>query len=165
MKKLILFLFLIPNILNAGSMKAIGSKGKESEINKVIQVNMYDNYYEPSKIEIKKGETIKFVVTNKGDLVHEFNIATKNMHLKHQEEMMRLVENEIILSDKIDKQKMIVMSKISPELSHSHSNCVLLSPGERAVLIWKFTNSVNLEAACNVPGHYEAGMIAEINNI
>ena len=165
MKKLILFLFLIPNILNAESMKAIGSKGKESEINKVIQVNMYDNYYEPSKIEIKEGETIKFVVINKGELVHEFNIATKKMHLKHQEEMMRLVENEIILSDKIDKQKMIVMSKKSPELSHSHSNSVLLLPGERAVLIWKFTNSVKLEAACNVPGHYEAGMIAEINNI
>ena len=165
MKKLVLLFFLIPSILNAGSMNAIGTKGKASDVNKVIVVNMYDNYYEPSKIEIKKGETVKFVVKNKGELVHEFNIATKTMHLKHQPEMMMLVENEIILSDKIDKKKMMEMAKKNPSMAHSHSNSVLLSPGESADLIWKFTNSLKIEAACNVPGHYEAGMIAEINNI
>tara|TARA_B100000427_G_scaffold63182_1_gene49902 strand:- start:160 stop:657 length:498 start_codon:yes stop_codon:yes gene_type:complete len=165
MKKLVLLFFLIPNILNAGSMNAIGTKGKASDVNKVIIVNMYDNYYEPSKIEIKKGETVKFVVKNKGELVHEFNIATKTMHLKHQPEMMMLVENEIILSDKIDKKKMMEMAKKNPSMLHSHSNSVLLSPGESADLIWKFTNSVKIEAACNVPGHYEAGMVAEINDI
>ena len=165
MKKLVLLFFLIPSILNAGSMNAIGTKGKASDVNKVIIVNMYDNYYEPSKIEIKKGETVKFVVKNKGELVHEFNIATKTMHLKHQPEMMMLVENEIILSDKIDKKKMMEMAKKNPSMLHSHSNSVLLSPGESADLIWKFTNSVKIEAACNVPGHYEAGMVAEINDI
>ena len=165
MKKLVLLFFLIPSILNAGSMNAIGTKGKASDVNKVIVVNMYDNYYEPSKIEIKKGETVKFVVKNKGELVHEFNIATKTMHLKHQPEMMMLVENEIILSDKIDKKKMMEMAKKNPSMAHSHSNSVLLSPGESADLIWKFTNSVKIEAACNVPGHYEAGMVAEINDI
>ena len=102
---------------------------------------------------------------NKGELVHEFNIATKTMHLKHQPEMMMLVENEIILSDKIDKKKMMEMAKKNPSMAHSHSNSVLLSPGESADLIWKFTNSVKIEAACNVPGHYEAGMVAEINSI
>ena len=114
---------------------------------------------------MKKGETIKFFIKNLGELVHEFNIATKIMHLEHQPEMMTLVENEIILSDKIDKQKMIEMVKKNPSMSHTHSNSVLLSPGESGNLIWKFTNSVKLEAACNVPGHYEAGMIAEINNL
>ena len=165
MKKLILFLFLFPNILNAGSMNAIGIKGKASDVTKVIKVNMYDNYYEPSKIKVKKGETVKFVVTNKGELVHEFNIATKKMHIKHQPEMMMLVENEIILSDKIDKKKMMEMSKKNPAMAHSHNNSVLLSPGEKAELIWKFSNSLEIEAACNVPGHYEAGMVAEINDI
>tara|TARA_B100000945_G_scaffold251942_1_gene208730 strand:- start:241 stop:738 length:498 start_codon:yes stop_codon:yes gene_type:complete len=165
MKKLVLFFFMIPSILNAGSMNAIGTKGKASDVDRVIVVNMYDNYYEPSKIEIKKGETVKFVVKNKGELVHEFNIATKTMHLKHQPEMMMLVENEIILSDKIDKKKMMEMVKKNPSMAHSHSNSVLLSPGESADLIWKFTNSVKIEAACNVPGHYEAGMVAEINSI
>ena len=165
MKKLIIILIFIPNILFAGSMKAIGVKGNKENVDRVIKVLMYDNYYQPNNFKIKKNETIKFVVENKGELVHEFNIATKAMHLKHQPEMMMLVENEIILSDKIDKKKMMEMAKKNPSMAHSHSNSVLLSPGESADLIWKFTNSLKIEAACNVPGHYEAGMIAEINNL
>ena len=165
MKKLILIYIIIPNILFAGSMKAIGVKGNKANVDRVITILMYDNYYEPNLIKVKKNETIKFLVQNKGELVHEFNIATREMHLKHQPEMMKMAENEILLVDKIDKQKMKEMSKKDPSMAHSHNNSVLLSPGERGELIWKFSNSVDIEAACNVPGHYEAGMIANINNI
>ena len=165
MKLLIFILIFIPNILFAGSMKLVGIKGENSEINRVIKVFMYDNYYQPSNFKIKKNETIKFVVTNKGELVHEFNIATKEMHLKHQPEMMMMVEHEILLADKIDKKKMMEMSKKNPAMAHSHSNSVLLSPGEKAELIWKFSNTVDIEAACNVPGHYDVGMIAKIDKI
>ena len=165
MKKLILLFIFIPNILYAGSIKVIGVKGNEKDVDRVITVLMYDNYYEPNQIKIKKNETIKFLVKNKGELVHEFNIATKAMHLKHQTEMMEMVENEIILVDKIDKIKMKEMAKKNPSMAHSHSNSVLLSPGESAELIWKFSNTLDIEAACNVPGHYEAGMITKIDNI
>ena len=165
MKKLILIFIFIPNILYAGSMKAIGAKGNEENVDRVIKVLMYDNYYQPNNFKIKKNETIKFVVENKGELVHEFNIATKEMHLKHQPEMMMMVEHEILLADKIDKKKMMEMSKKNPAMAHSHSNSVLLSPGEKAELIWKFSNSLKIEAACNVPGHYEVGMIAKIDSI
>ena len=165
MKKLILIFIFIPNILFAGSMKAIGSKGSEENVDRVIKVTMYDNYYQPNSFKVNKNETIKFEVENKGELVHEFNIATKEMHLKHQPEMMMMVEHEILLADKIDKKKMMEMSKKNPAMAHSHSNSVLLSPGEKAELIWKFSNTVDIEAACNVPGHYDVGMIAKINNI
>ncbi len=165
MKKLILIFIIIPNILFAGSMKVIGVKGNKANVDRVITILMYDNYYEPNLIKVKKNETIKFLVQNKGELVHEFNIATKEMHIKHQPEMMKMAENEILLVDKIDKQKMKEMSKKNPSMAHSHNNSVLLSPGESGELIWKFSNSVDIEAACNVPGHYEAGMIANINNI
>ena len=165
MKKLILIFIFIPNILYAGSMKAIGAKGNEKNVDRVIKVLMYDNYYQPNNFKIKKNETIKFVVENKGELVHEFNIATKEMHFKHQPEMMMMVEHEILLADKIDKKKMMEMSKKNPAMSHSHSNSVLLSPGEKAELIWKFSNTIDIEAACNVPGHYDVGMIAKIDNI
>ena len=165
MKKLILILIFIPNILFAGSMKAIGTKGDKENVDRVIKVVMYDNYYKPNSFKVNKNETIKFVVTNKGELVHEFNIATKEMHLKHQPEMMMMVEHEILLADKIDKKKMMEMSKKNPAMAHSHSNSVLLSPGEKAELIWKFSNTVDIEAACNVPGHYDVGMIAKIDNI
>ena len=146
-------------------MKAIGTKGDKENIDRVIKVVMYDNYYKPNSFKVNKNETIKFVVTNKGELVHEFNIATKEMHLKHQPEMMMMVEHEILLADKIDKKKMMEMSKKNPAMAHSHSNSVLLSPGEKAELIWKFSNTVDIEAACNVPGHYDVGMIAKIDNI
>ena len=165
MKKLILIFIFIPNVIFAGSMKAIGVKGNEENVDRVIKVLMYDNYYQPNSFKVKKNETIKFEVENKGELVHEFNIATKEMHLKHQPEMMMMVENEILLVDKVDKKKMMEMSKKNPVMAHSHSNSVLLSPGEKAELIWKFSNSVDIEAACNVPGHYDVGMIAKINNI
>ena len=165
MKKLILILIFIPNILFAGSMKAIGTKGNKENVDRVITVVMYDNYYKPNSFKVNKNETIKFEVTNKGELVHEFNIATKEMHLKHQPEMMMMVEHEILLADKIDKKKMMEMSKKNPAMTHSHSNSVLLSPGQKAELIWKFSNSVDIEAACNVPGHYDVGMIAKIDNI
>ena len=66
----------------AAPMKMIGTKGKVSEVNKTIKISMYDNYYEPKIINVKKNETIKFIVENKGMLVHEFNIATMKMHKK-----------------------------------------------------------------------------------
>ena len=165
MKKLILIFIFIPNILFAGSMKAIGAKGNAENVDRVIKVTMYDNYYQPNSFKVNKNETIKFEVENKGELVHEFNIATKEMHLKHQPEMMMMVEHEILLADKIDKKKMMEMSKKNPAMAHSHSNSVLLSPGDKAELIWKFSNTVDIEAACNVPGHYDVGMVAKIDNI
>ena len=162
MKKLILIFFIIPNILFASSMKMIGEKGKLSEVNRTIEIKMYDNYFEPSKIIVKKGETIKFFVSNYGELVHEFNIATKEMHIKHQPEMMKMVEHEILLADRIDKEKMKEMAKKDHSMAHSHSNSVLLEPNQSAELIWKFSSDKNLDAACNVPGHYEVGMVANI---
>lgn len=162
MKKFILLFILIPNISLAASMSMIGEKGKLSEVTRVIEIKMYDNFYEPNEIKVKKGETIKFKVYNFGEFVHEFNIATKEMHLKHQPEMMKLVENEILLGDRIDKKKMKEMAKKDHSMSHSHSNSVLLEPNKEGEIIWKFNTEAKLEAACNIPGHYETGMIAKI---
>ena len=57
------------------------------------------------------------------------------------------------------------MLKNNPAMAHDHSNSVLLSPGEKGELVWKFNNKAKIEAACNVPGHYEVGMIAKISEI
>ncbi len=165
MKKIILLFILIPCISFAGTMNMIGEKGDPAEVSKVITVKMYDNYYEPNKFVIKKNQTIKFIVYNYGNVVHEFNIATKQMHLNHQAEMMKMVENEILLVDRIDKRKMKELSKKDHSMSHSHSNSVLLEPNQSAEIIWKFNTEAELEAACNVPGHFEDGMIAKINKI
>ena len=164
MKKLALsFLFLIfSSNAFAASMNMIGEKGDPNSVDRTINIKMYDNYYEPSLIKIKKGETIKFIVENLGDIVHEYNIGTKEMHIKHQPEMQRLVEHEILLVDKIDKVKMKEMAKNDHSLAHAHANSVMLEPKKTGEIIWKFSKDVNLEIACNVPGHYEVGMRGQI---
>ena len=160
----ILFVILFLNsFAYADKNMKIGSKGNVNDISRVIKVIMYDNYYEPSTFQINAGETIKFEVENAGELVHEFNIANKMMHMKHQPEMEKMVENEILFADSIDKDKMKKMAKMDKSMGHSHSNSVLLEPKQKGDIIWKFDNAVNIEVACNVPGHYQAGMIAKVN--
>ena len=158
---IILILYCLPSFADKNMM--IGSLGKVEEINRTIRVVMYDNYYEPSNFSIKSGETIKFEVINAGELVHEFNIANAMMHKKHQPEMEKMVENEILLADSIDKDKMKKMAKMDKAMGHSHSNSVLLEPKEKGDIVWKFENAVNIEIACNVPGHYQVGMIAKVD--
>ena len=161
--KILLITLLFNTFAYADKNMKIGTKGKESEVSRTIKVVMYDNYYEPSSFQIKSGETIKFEVENAGILVLEFNIANKMMHMKHQPEMMKMVENEILLADSIDKEKMKKMAKMDKAMAHSHSNSVLLEPKQKGEIIWKFDNAVNIEVACNVPGHYQVGMIAKVD--
>ena len=161
--KIIFTLLLLNSLAYADKNMKIGSKGNETDVTRVIKVVMYDNYYEPSSFQIKEGETIKFEVENAGMLVHEFNIANKMMHMKHQPEMIKMAENGILLAFSIDKEKMKKMAKMDKSMGHSHSNSVLLEPKQKGDIIWKFDNAVNIEVACNVPGHYQAGMIAKVN--
>jgi uncharacterized cupredoxin-like copper-binding protein len=39
---------------------------------------------------------------------------------------------------------------------------VLVQPGQRAELTWTFRKSAPIEFACNVPGHYQAGMVGPL---
>ena len=87
--KLLFVLMCFNSSAYADKNMKIGSKGNESDISRTIKVVMYDNYYEPSSFQINAGETIKFEVENAGELVHEFNIANKMMHMKHQPEMAK----------------------------------------------------------------------------
>ena len=162
-----LFLIILFTLISfksfADKNMMIGSLGKVEEISRTIKVVMYDNYYEPSNFNIKSGETIKFEIINAGELVHEFNIANAMMHKKHQPEMEKMVENEILLAGSIDKDKMKKMAKTDKAMAHSHSNSVLLEPKEKGDIVWKFENAMNIEIACNVPGHYQVGMIAKVD--
>ena len=92
MKLFIFLLLFTTNIGFSASMSHIGQKGNLAEVDRVIEVKMYDNYFEPNQININKGETVRFIIHNFGTLVHEFNIATKKMHLKHQPEMLKMME-------------------------------------------------------------------------
>ena len=70
---LIVIIFFYSSSSYSASMNMIGEKGDPSKIDRTIEIEMYDNYYYPTQIEVKKGETIKFIVKNLGELVHEYS--------------------------------------------------------------------------------------------
>lgn len=144
----------------------IGEPGKASDVNRTIAVNMYDNYYEPESIEVEPGETLRFTVENKGKLVHEFNIGTPAMHKAHQEEMMMMVEQGAIQGGKLNHDIMEMDTGNGQSMKHDDPNSVLLEPGKVEEIIWKFPEKGeidNIEFACNVPGHYQAGMHGKLD--
>lgn len=139
-----------------------GEPGKASEATRSVTVEMYDNYYEPEKIEVKPGETVRFVVHNKGNLVHEFNIGTPAMHEAHQNEMKMMVEHGVIQGGKLNHDMMQMDMGNGRSMKHDDPNSVLLEPGESQEVVWTFSEKGNIEFACNVPGHYQAGMYGEV---
>lgn len=139
----------------------VGTPGKASAATRTIEVTMVDNEYKPASITVKPGETIKFVVTNKGALVHEFNIGTAEMHVAHQKEMMMMVEHGVLEADKINHAAAKKMQASMGHGMHNDPNSVLLEPGKTGTIIWTFPKGGTLEFACNVPGHYEAGMVGK----
>ena len=142
---------------------SIGEPGKASEAGRTITVEMYDNYYEPEAIEVKPGETVRFVVENKGNLVHEFNVGSPAMHEAHQKEMMMMVEHGVIQGGKLNHEMMEMDMGDGKSMKHDDPNSVLLEPGQSKEVVWKFSEQGNIEFACNVPGHYQSGMYGEVN--
>ncbi|OOE96579.1 cupredoxin domain-containing protein [Salinivibrio sp. IB643] len=135
-----------------------GQPGEPAQVSRTITVDMYDNYYDPEKLAVEPGETVKFVVENKGQLVHEFNIGTPAMHQAHQKEMMTMMSQGVLEGSQINHHKM----KMSG-MTHEDPNSVLLEPGQSKTIIWTFNNNRNIEFACNVPGHYQAGMHGDVS--
>ena len=135
----------------------IGAPGEASAVERDITVIMTDNEYDPSVIEVRAGETIRFKVKNAGELVHEFNIGTAAMHEKHQAEMMMMLEHGVLEADRINHDMMGQHGM----MSHDDPNAVLLEPGQEAEIIWTFDDAHDLQFGCNVPGHYEAGMVGD----
>ena len=145
-----------------GQRADIGKPGKATDVSRTVTVTMTDNRYSPENIEVKKGETIRFVVENKGEFVHEFNIGTARMHKAHQKEMMMMMEHGVLEPDKINHDKMKMDMGGGKTMEHNDPNSALVEPGKSAEIIWKFDKAGKLEFACNVPGHYESGMVGNI---
>lgn len=141
---------------------SIGEAGNADKVDQTIEIKMYDNYYEPENLEFKEGQTIRFIVKNMGELVHEFNIGTAAMHASHQEEMEMMVEHGMLEPDKINHE-MMKMDMGNGTMEHNDPNSVLLEPGKDGEIIWRFSENAELEFACNIPGHYDSGMMGNIH--
>lgn len=143
---------------------AIGVPGKTADVTRTVMVSMHDNYFDPAKISVKAGETIRFKVINKGTLLHGFVLGTPAMHKDHQAEMMEMMDMGMITADHIDRARMMMPhGPGSKPMSHNDPNGVMLEPGKSGEVVWKFTKPMHLEFACDMPGHYESGMKGPVN--
>jgi len=141
---------------------SVGKAGKAEKASRTIEIKMFDNYYEPENISVKEGETVRFVIKNAGDFVHEFNIGTSEMHASHQKEMMMMMEHGALEPDKINHNMMMMDMGNGKTMKHEDPNSVLLEPGKSGEVVWTFAKSSDIEFACNVPGHYESGMMGKV---
>lgn len=138
----------------------IGTPGKPGHAVRTIAVTMTDMAFTPPAITVKAGETVRFVVANQGAVLHEFNIGTPAMHAAHRQEMADLVDKGVLTATGLDHTKM--GHGTHGGMAHDDPNSVLVEPGRTAELTWTFPRAGTLEFACNVPGHYEAGMVGTL---
>lgn len=115
---------------------AIGKPGVASKATRTITVEMSDIMrYTPSDIQVKQGETVRFVIKNLGKLKHELSLGTEKELLEHLEQMKKF-----------------------PDMEHDEPSKVTLAPGKQGEIVWQFTKAGTVNFACLMPGHYEAGM-------
>jgi len=93
----------------------------------------------PDRIEVRRGEQIRFVLSNAGELEHEFVLATPEENLRHAEEMQK-----------------------NPEMAHDDPNARRVAPKTKSEIVWRFTKAGTFEYGCLIPGHREAGMIGTV---
>ena len=120
-----------------------GQPGDPKKPARVINIKMFEGSgkmgYEPARIEVRRGEQIRFVLQNDGEEDHEFILATVPENRKHAEIM-----------------------KKNPDMEHDDPNGKRVLPHGNGEIVWKFTKRGEFEFACLIPGHYEKGMFGRI---
>ena len=120
-----------------------GEPGNPTKPSRVVKITLQENdgkmLFVPDRVEVRKGEQIKFVLRNDGELKHEFMLATVAENDKHA----------------------VLMQKY-PDMEHDDPNGKSLETKKAAELIWKFTKTGEFEFACLIPGHRESGMHGKV---
>jgi len=119
------------------TVSAVGKPADPARATRVIKVTTKDTmrYEFSDELNIQAGEIVKFVVTNVGNMAHEFSVGDADEQKAHQAMMAKM-----------------------PSMVHEDGNTVTVKPGETKELTWKFTGNSDVVFACNIPGHFEAGM-------
>jgi len=129
-----------------------------ADIDRTIQLDAGDMWFDRDNMQIKAGETLKFEVTNTGNLEHEFVLGDPAAQTAHREMMQKMSGNGEHGSHG---------GHDMAEGEHGgQMPTMTIAPGETATLVWTAPDNVeHLEYACNIPGHYESGMSGDINLI
>jgi uncharacterized cupredoxin-like copper-binding protein len=120
--------------------KAWGIAGDPKAARRTIEVGMTDNMrFSPDNIEVRQGETVKFVVRNAGKVMHEFVIGTKKDLDEHAAMMVKF-----------------------PTMEHDEPYMAHVGPGKTGEIVWTFNRAGEFEFACLIAGHYQGGMVGTI---
>lgn len=120
--------------------RAFGREGDPKKVARTIKVDMSDSFrFTPADIVIKRGETVKFVVSNSGKQLHEMVLGTPQELREHAELMKKF-----------------------PDMEHADANMAHVKPGAKGGIVWQFTKAGEYQFACLIPGHFEAGMIGKV---
>ena len=119
---------------------AFGIAGDLDKVSRSIEMDALDTFrYSVEKLRVKRGETIRFVMHNKGKVQHEIVIGTLEQLKQHAELMKRF-----------------------PEMEHEAPNMLHVAPGESGEIVWRFNRPGTFSFACLIAGHFEAGMVGTI---
>ncbi|MEE1950402.1 cupredoxin family protein [Pseudomonas alcaligenes] len=140
------------------------AKAADADADRTVEITLGDMYYEPASVQVKAGETVRFVLKNEGALLHEFSLGDAAMHAEHQKHMLMMQQMGMLTPTAMqhDMSKMDHSQHDMSGMVHDDPNTVMLEPGQSAELTWTFSQSTGLEFACNIPGHYQAGMVGNI---
>ena len=120
--------------------KAWGIAGDGNAGMRTVEFKMTDNMrFTPDKLEVKQGETIKFVLRNNGSVLHEFVLGTKKELDEHAALMVKF-----------------------PTMEHSEPYMAHVAPGKTGEIIWTFNRAGDFDFACLIAGHYSAGMVGKV---
>lgn len=120
--------------------KPWGIAGDAKNVKRTIEIKMTDDMrFTPNQINVKQGETVKFVIRNAGQVMHELVIGTKKELDEHA----------------------ALMAKF-PEMEHDEPYMAHVSPGKTGELVWHFNRPGEFDFACLIAGHYQAGMVGKI---
>ncbi|UVJ41908.1 plastocyanin/azurin family copper-binding protein [Pseudomonas sp. LS1212] len=149
-----------PNYVNVD----IGQPGNAQKVDRTIELKMGDSFFEPKSIDVKPGETIRFVLKNEGALLHEFSLGMAAAHAAHQKVMAAMFQKGTLSptgTHDMNNTGHAMGGEVSKE--HDNPNSVLIEPGATEELVWTFAKATGLEFACNLPGHYQSGMVGKVN--
>jgi uncharacterized cupredoxin-like copper-binding protein len=120
--------------------RAFGREGDPKKVARTIKVDMSDAFrFTPSDVVVKRGETVKFVVSNSGKQLHEMVLGTAQELQQHAELMKKF-----------------------PTMEHADANMAHVKPGAKGEIVWQFNKAGEYQFACLIPGHFEAGMVGKV---
>lgn len=133
-----------------GGVTAFGQPGDVKKISRTVRIEATDIKYNLTDLTFKVGETVKFVLINKGGQDHELSLGDSATQLKHR----KMMQDMAAMPD-MDMSKM-------PGHENMNDTMLMTKPGQTKELVWQFTKAGMFEFACNYPGHAEVGMTGKI---